>query len=244
MNTQIQTAKTVEPHRPVAIIHPSTEIISILHIDSKDSAEIKDVKDTKDSKDSKNAPTISPRLLELQAASQRRPLSPISQIDFSYVPPLNFALVEKGVYRSGYPTARNHSFLQKIGIKSIVYLVPDEYTADGRALIQRQGINLFQKGIKGNKEPFVEIPKEAIKEILSFILDKRNHPLLIHCNKGKHRTGCVVGCLRKMLRWSLASCFEEYRRFAGNKARILDQQFIELFSLEIPYDDEYRPEWI
>jgi protein tyrosine/serine phosphatase len=23
-------------------------------------------------------------------------------------------------------------------------------------------------------------------------------PLLVHCTKGTHRTGCIVGCLRKL----------------------------------------------
>lgn len=116
---------------------------------------------------------------------------------------------------------------------------------------------------------------------LTFVLvleDVRNHPLLIHCNKGKvrkypvflstselgsghnptacvwlssyesfagamlmrtgfvaglvqHRTGCLVGCLRKVQNWSLTSIFDEYRRFAGTKVRMLDQQFMELFDV-------------
>lgn len=63
--------------------------------------------------------------------------------------------------------------------------------------------------------------------------------------QGKHRTGCLVGCLRKVQRWSLTSIFEEYRRFAGNKVRVLDQQFIELFQTErIRYDRRYKPAWL
>jgi hypothetical protein len=42
-------------------------------------------------------------------------------------------------------------------------------------------------------------------------------PLLVHCTKGTHRTGCVVGCLRKLEGWSLTPIFDEYRRFAGTK---------------------------
>jgi tyrosine-protein phosphatase SIW14 len=34
--------------------------------------------------------------------------------------------------------------------------------------------------------------------------------MLIHCDKGNHRTGCVVGCLRKLQRWSIASITNEY----------------------------------
>jgi len=37
------------------------------------------------------------------------------------VPPANFALVCKGVYRSGFPKKRNFPFLRKLGIKSVLY---------------------------------------------------------------------------------------------------------------------------
>jgi hypothetical protein len=66
-----------------------------------------------------------------------------------------------------------------------------------------------------------------------------------NCNKGKHRTGCVVGCLRKLQHWSQTSAFDEYRRFAGSKARVLDMQFIELFDPEsVEYDEEHKPSWL
>lgn len=56
----------------------------------------------------------------------------------------------------------------------------------------------FQFGIPGNKEPFVSIPEEKIVAALSTILDRRNHPMLIHCNKGKVRRPLVLpyGLLR------------------------------------------------
>ena len=62
--------------------------------------------------------------------------------------------------------------------------------------------------------------------------------------KKKHRTGCMVGCLRKVQKWSITSIFDEYRRFAGTKVRTLDQQFIELFSQDIVYDKRYKPDWL
>lgn len=54
-----------------------------------------------------------------------------------------------------------------------------------------QVINLMrlqQFGIPGNKEPFDNIPEDVICAALVAILDKRNHPILIHCNKGKVST--------------------------------------------------------
>lgn len=79
------------------------------------------------------------------------------------------------------------------------------------------------------QEPFVNIPEDTIREALKVVLDVRNHPLLIHCKRGKHRTGCLVGCLRKIQRWCLTSIFDEYQRFAAAKARVSDQRFMELF---------------
>eukprot|EP00002_Diphylleia_rotans_P032494 TRINITY_DN6832_c0_g2_i1.p1 TRINITY_DN6832_c0_g2~~TRINITY_DN6832_c0_g2_i1.p1 ORF type:complete len:100 (+),score=21.88 TRINITY_DN6832_c0_g2_i1:590-889(+) len=97
----------------------------------------------------------------------------------------------------------------------------------------------------GNKEPFVDISEDVIRLALQALLDARNHPVLIHCNKGKHRTGSLVGCLRKVQQWSLTYIFDEYRRFAGTKGRILDQQFIELFdATNIEVDEKHKPKWL
>ncbi|VAI16698.1 unnamed protein product [Triticum turgidum subsp. durum] len=61
------------------------------------------------------------------------------------------------------------------------------------------GLNVHCRVLVGlTKEPFVSIPEDRIREALKVILDTRNHPVLIHCKRGKHRTGCVVGCLRKL----------------------------------------------
>lgn len=47
----------------------------------------------------------------------------------------------------------------------------------------------------------------------------------------QHRTGCVVGCFRKMQNWCLSSVFEEYQRYAGAKSRTTDLTFIEMFDI-------------
>jgi tyrosine-protein phosphatase SIW14 len=105
-----------------------------------------------------------------------------------------------------------------------------------------------------------------ITAALVTILDKRNHPMLIHCNKGKvrltlalarlgfahihisrqHRTGCLIGCLRKLQQWSLTTIFDEYRRFSAPKSRSMDQEFIELYAEQRVWADvqrEWLPKW-
>ncbi|KAF2284879.1 hypothetical protein GH714_031847 [Hevea brasiliensis] len=157
--------------------------------------------------------------------------SPVVGDDLTFIPPLNFAMVDNGIFRSGFPDSANFSFLQTLGLRSIICMCPEPYPEQNADFLKANGIRLFQFGIEGYKEPFVNIPEDTIREALKVVLDVRNHPVLIHCKRGKHRTGCVVGCLRKLQRWCLSSIFDEYQRFAAAKARVSDQRFMELFDV-------------
>ncbi|KAG7555478.1 Protein-tyrosine phosphatase-like [Arabidopsis suecica] len=70
-----------------------------------------------------------------------------------------------------------------------------------------------------------------INSSVFLLTDVRNHPILIHCKRGKHRTGCLVGCLRKVQNWCLLSVLEEYQKCAGLKWRQRDLRFIEDFDV-------------
>ncbi|CAD6339876.1 unnamed protein product [Miscanthus lutarioriparius] len=159
------------------------------------------------------------------------PAPPMACDEATLVPPLNFAMVDDGIFRSGFPDTSNFRFLKTLNLRSIVYLCPEPYPETNMEFLEKNGIRLHQFGIEGRKEPFVNIPDDKIREALKVVLDPRNQPLLIHCKRGKHRTGCVVGCLRKLQKWCLSSVFEEYHRFAAAKARITDQRFMELFDV-------------
>ncbi|KAF9926431.1 hypothetical protein FBU30_003996 [Linnemannia zychae] len=159
------------------------------------------------------------------------------------VPPLNFAMVAPGVYRSGHPNKHNFPFMKKLGLKVIVQMSEEPYAPDLIEFLNEENIRRIHYKIEGNKEPFIEIDEEVIRSALVNILDARNHPLLIHCAKGKHRIGCLIGCLRKIQNWSMTSIFDEYRRFAGSKV-LADQEFIEIFPAKVPYLLEYKPVWL
>eukprot|EP00656_Telonema_subtile_P011627 TRINITY_DN15766_c0_g1_i1.p1 TRINITY_DN15766_c0_g1~~TRINITY_DN15766_c0_g1_i1.p1 ORF type:complete len:259 (+),score=76.41 TRINITY_DN15766_c0_g1_i1:115-891(+) len=157
----------------------------------------------------------------------------------------NFAMVAPGIYRSSFPKKKNYQFLKRLKIKTILFLAHEEYPDAHVEWMSQNGLQLRQHGVSGNKEPFVEIEPQVIVNALVTLLDVRNHPVLIHCNKGKHRTGCLVGCLRKIMRWCKTSIFEEYRRFAGIKARRADQEFIELFETrKVTVLAEHLPTWL
>ena len=157
------------------------------------------------------------------------------------MPPSNFSMVDVGIYRGSYPTFKNFSFLQHLKIKTILFLCPEEYSPTNTDFLKKNGMQLISIPMAGNREPITIIPTDLMNEALYTIADSRNHPIYIHCNKGKHRTGTVIGCLRKLQLWTMSAIFEEYRRFAGNKARALDQQYIELYE---PPDKIFQSEFL
>lgn len=163
-----------------------------------------------------------------------------------FVPPINFAMLCSGVYRSGYPTKKNFRFLQAMKLRSICYLCPEEYGQTNMKFCEEHGVNVLRFPMEGNKEPFVDIPEGIVHRVLSALCDKRNHPIMIHCNKGKHRTGTICGCLRKVQGWSLVSILDEYVRFAGDKARVGDQQYIELYRpiVCVPDGGKHAAHWM
>jgi len=116
------------------------------------------------------------------------------------VPPLNFAMVDDGIFRSGFPETANFRFLKSLNLRSIVYLCPEPYPETNTEFLEKNGIRLHQFGIEGRKEPFVNIPDDKIREALKVVLDPRNQPLLIHCKRGKVRPAFsfpVCGCYPK-----------------------------------------------
>ncbi|CAI4050229.1 hypothetical protein SKDZ_14G2890 [Saccharomyces kudriavzevii ZP591] len=157
-------------------------------------------------------------------------------INKEVIPPENFSHVVGEIYRSSFPRLENFSFLhERLKLKSILVLIPEEYPLENMNFLKLTGIKLYQVGMSGNKEPFVNIPSDLLTMALQIVLNPANQPILIHCNRGKHRTGCLMGCIRKLQNWSLTMIFDEYRRFAFPKARALDQQFIEMYD-----DDEIK----
>jgi tyrosine-protein phosphatase SIW14 len=149
-----------------------------------------------------------------------------------FIAPENFSMVEKGVYRSAFPRSKHLSFLRRLKLKTVFPLVLEDYQEQLVEFFKKSGISVKAHGVDGNKGPFKGIDIDTFSDALRDILDESNRPCLIHCNKGKHRTGCVVGCLRKVRGWALSSIVDEYIIFSCPKSRLEDQRFIESFDLD------------
>ncbi|KAJ2843376.1 tyrosine-protein phosphatase siw14 [Coemansia erecta] len=160
------------------------------------------------------------------------------------VPPLNFAMVAPGVYRSGFPNPRSHPFLLQQRLRTIIYVFDGDCQPYHQQFIGDHSINYKHFRVAANKEPFVEMDHAMVSEILAEVLDTRNHPVLLHCNRGIRRVGCIVGCIRKLQGWAMTAIFDEYQRFSGTKIRIADQEFIEVFKAPVHIDSQYQPTWL
>ncbi|KAH6695400.1 tyrosine-protein phosphatase SIW14 [Plectosphaerella plurivora] len=144
--------------------------------------------------------------------------------------PYNFGVVVPGVYRSSYPKPQDFSYMQKLGLKTVVTLgrkdEPDHEYADFMAAT---GIRHHIIDMKGTKKE--SIPIRTMKDILRIVLDQQHYPLMIHCNHGKHRTGCVVAVVRKVSGWKVDLILDEYRTYAAPKVRDCDLDYISSFEL-------------
>jgi tyrosine-protein phosphatase SIW14 len=144
--------------------------------------------------------------------------------------PFNFGIVIPGVYRSSFPKSHDFEYIKGLGLKTIVSLVKkDELDHDLETFVTREGIRQVNFNMKGTKKE--AIPLETMKGILDVVLDKSNYPLLIHCNHGKHRTGCVVAIVRKITGWDIARVVAEYNTYAEPKARECDVTYIQGFEV-------------
>lgn len=168
------------------------------------------------------------------------------------IPPLNFCPVEHQLYRSGQPTIINQSFLKGLNLKTIIWLATEEPQEEFLDFCQNNNINLEFVGMindynySSNVNPWDTLNDVTITKSLEIIANKQNYPLLVCCGMGRHRTGTVIGCLRRLQNWNLASVSEEYRRFTGAKGgRIQVELLIESFDINsVLIDEASAPEFL
>ncbi|KAI0407996.1 tyrosine phosphatase family-domain-containing protein [Xylaria palmicola] len=142
-------------------------------------------------------------------------------------PPVNFSSVSKGLYRSGYPQTQDYPFMQRLQLKTIVTLVKKDLPDGYQTFMEANQIAHKIFDMSGTKKE--EIPLEMMRSIHAVVANRNNYPLLIHCNQGKHRTGCVVGVLRKSNHWDVKRIIQEYSAFAQPKVRETDIKYLTEF---------------
>lgn len=152
----------------------------------------------------------------------------------SLIPPPNFGFVENDLYRSALPTQANFSFLQTLRLKTVVFLSQDQPSSIFLEFIKEQNVEFCAIASSDTMAVGQRFSEQLALDALKIILNPDSYPVLVCCNLGIHRTGSVIGCLRKIQRWNLSAIFDEFRRYYGNgKPSGIHEQFIELFDVEL-----------
>jgi len=147
--------------------------------------------------------------------------------------PPNFGVVAPGIYRSSYPSDPHFTRLGDIGLTTIVTLVPEPLPLSYANFVSSNGITHHHIPILANKDENIYTDAAVVNQIMELMLDPENYPILIHCNKGKHRTGCMTACFRKITGWTDEACIQEYMQYSTPKERALDMAFIRRYDAEV-----------
>ncbi|EEP80731.1 conserved hypothetical protein [Uncinocarpus reesii 1704] len=143
--------------------------------------------------------------------------------------PPNFAEVVKGIYRSSFPLPDHFESIKKLNLKTILTLVDFEHSRQFRKFIKDNGIVSHVIPIIANKDPKIFTPQNTVLDVLKILFNPKNHPILVHCNKGK-----VFSSNAEDSRgWSNAAAVAEYIKYSTPKSRVLDRKFIEAFDANI-----------
>ena len=119
--------------------------------------------------------------------------------DTSWTPPEKFGCVERGLYRSAFPTTASHEYLKLLGLRTVVNLsqeLPMRAVISGFEDLGAELINLGLAVWTRPDQP--PISHELIKEALQLVLDVQRQPVLMISASGTHEVGTLVGCLRRL----------------------------------------------
>ena len=104
----------------------------------------------------------------------------------------NFDRVNDHLFRSGEPSVEGLAELGAMGVKTVIDL------RESGAATQFEKEQVEKLHMKYINVPFAQLsaPKQAqMEQVLSLLLNDSG-PILVHCRRGKDRTGTVIACYR------------------------------------------------
>lgn len=170
----------------------------------------------------------------------------------THVTPLHYNTVQPNLYRGSYPREINFSFLKTLQLKNIVSLTPNPLDETVQHFCNENNIKMIhiecntkknlnkikdknksskEVKVKRKKKP-VPIDYNVVIKTITFLVDKRNYPVYIHCETGDLITSLVIACLRKFTYWSTVSILNEFLIY-NSSINVYERDFIENFKSEI-----------
>lgn len=139
-------------------------------------------------------------------------------LDENQLGPQNFKKVNKDYYRSGKLEKEDYSYLNKVGIRTIIDFRLNIF---GYALRKKHAAN--KAGINYFNIPLIPIfpPTESqISKFFSILDNADNLPVLIHCLHGMDRSGLMTALYRvRNYHWTFDQAYAEMLKTGYHKYR-------------------------
>ena len=105
----------------------------------------------------------------------------------------NFDRVNDHIYRSGEPSLVGLQELGALGIRRVIDLrEKSEATEFEKETLEKLGIKYINIPLAALSAP----SNAQIQSVLKLLTDNDSGPVLLHCRRGKDRTGTVIACYR------------------------------------------------
>jgi len=144
--------------------------------------------------------------------------------------PKRLAVVEpKVLYRSGQPdTDQLETLRDELGIKTVLIV----RKGDSRRVPEEveHAESLGMKVVRIPIESRVRLTDDEVRRFFDCVDNPENHPVLVHCSAGRHRTGYLCALYRiERQGWSLDRAMEEMLSFGFNRESqtVVEQQLSE-----------------
>lgn len=143
----------------------------------------------------------------------------------------NFKKVSDELYRSGVPSDDDLAAMKAMGIKTDITLQSLGGKEAGvvdheKSVCKKLGIKVVHLPLPWAKEP----PKSMIDKYLKVFEEPDNLPALVHCKRGRDRTGAMVAIYRIVRsEWTNEKAFKEMESFGFKKE---DYPYFHTFVME------------
>jgi protein tyrosine/serine phosphatase len=146
----------------------------------------------------------------------------------------HFHTTRKGVlYRSGQPRGVGLAWVKHYGIRTLINLrKPDSNgTSEEKAFAAENGLYFYNFSIGSSHEDIAE----TVARFLAIVDDKSHWPILVHCSRGKERSGVLSAIFRiEYDRWPNDRALQETYRLGLEEGHMpIPENFIK----------NYRARW-
>lgn len=146
------------------------------------------------------------------------------------------------------------SFLRGLRLRTAIILSSEKPVRSVTNVFTRVGARIIHTGLHGwsllddggsstTSLSWKPMADEVVKDTIELILHAENYPILLCDVGGVYNVGMVVACLRRLQGWNLTSVINEYCSFAAARSRYVNEQFIELFDIDLITVPPQPPAW-